>query len=655
MTRDPHAAAKSKDVAGHSSDDGFEQEQELMPGVFLSKRKQQQQQQPTFEDTIKDMDAPALQDEHARLLLSVRQMQRSNDEMRRYQIEHGDDDMAEHIGENERVLGKTAVKLRMLEKQLLSLGVVVAPPHATSSDAEAEAEADRGVFLYTNKYKAALLYVIYGRTLDAEHRAATWITMLYSRISTRTAEVGFSMVVKYIEPDMEDLSSTTDLNGTVDAMSTFYGPGGKYYKTDVGAVQLLRRYIPPDTLAKHTDPGKLGAGTVGEFGEPSFSYARVRNDNVIQTAALHEFLHNLGAEHEGSGASIMAPTIHGGPFAEEQWGHATIRAVEKSLKTSKAWHDVAAAYIALSVAILSVNKQLSTRWSFHAVEVLFVAQMAGGLLLSVLLHLVGWIRLESLPSLRSLGPLVPLAAAYLFNVFLSMVALDRIDLALYNSARRTVVIFVLVFDYIMTLALPSRRAAGALALSTLGTVFACADGLHGDVVSLAVATVSNMATAVYMVLIRRNNVDMKLAPMDLYFRTNLLCLPVMLAYVVASGRMQSFLASPELIQGGVGLGGALALSVVTAFGLNYVIYLNTVANSPMGQCVAAQMRDCLILLVGLFVITNAKPMSALTVVGLVCSLVGGIWYSYITLRERQPVAPTYHQLETVTSEHPAKE
>ncbi|KAL7747614.1 hypothetical protein RI367_007055 [Sorochytrium milnesiophthora] len=148
MTRDPHAAAKSKDVAGHSSDDGFEQEQELMPGVYLSKRKQkQQQQQPTFDDAIKDMDAPALQDEHARLLLSVRQMQRSNDEMRRYQIEHDDDDMAEHIGENERVLSKTAVKLRMLEKQLLSLGVVVAPPHATSSDAEAEEEADRGVFL----------------------------------------------------------------------------------------------------------------------------------------------------------------------------------------------------------------------------------------------------------------------------------------------------------------------------------------------------------------------------------------------------------------------------------------------------------------------------------------------------------------------------
>ncbi|KAL7745907.1 hypothetical protein RI367_008784 [Sorochytrium milnesiophthora] len=313
---------------------------------------------------------------------------------------------------------------------------------------------------------------------------------------------------------------------------------------------------------------------------------------------------------------------------------------------------VGIAYIALSVAILAVNKHLFSAYKFRFPGLLFALQMVCGLTLSQLMHRWGLIQLSPVQSMHSLRALAPLALAYLLNVFLSLIALDSIDIALYNALRRTGIMFVLFFEYISTGSLPSHRAARCLALLMFGAICACMENARGNAASYGVAFLSNVATAVYMVLIKRTNAELNLESMDLYVRISMLCLPVLLLYVAVTGELSVFLGGGYAHAANPALYLWLALSLSAAFGLNYVIYLNTITNGPLGQCVAAQIKDSLILLIGLFMFsTQAK--SALMVSGLLCSLAGGVWYSSVSLSER--AAPTVirwdskHKLPTSTS------
>ncbi|KAL7746706.1 hypothetical protein RI367_007986 [Sorochytrium milnesiophthora] len=173
----------------------------------------------------------------------------------------------------------------------------------------------------TNMYKAAAMTILYDETLNAKQKTPTWIALLYSHISSRTADHYFLMVPRYIQPNNFSLTLLNGPHNFINKMHDSYRNGNSTEKPEVGAVQLLCKY----DLGNNT----VGHGSDHDFGDPSVSFVFYRDYEQILTVALHEFLHGLNATHYGEDPLLMAATHKGSPFAKM-----------KSLATSPAWHDV---------------------------------------------------------------------------------------------------------------------------------------------------------------------------------------------------------------------------------------------------------------------------------------------------------------------------
>ncbi|KAL7750042.1 hypothetical protein RI367_004557 [Sorochytrium milnesiophthora] len=178
----------------------------------------------------------------------------------------------------------------------------------------------------TNKYKAAAMTIIYDPYLDDDGKMATWISMTYASISTRTAELEFTLVAKFTKPDESNLKSIDDPGQILEAMKKFHSDEGQ---RGVLAVQLMINF---------NHGNLLGFGTIGSFGTPSVSFASFKNDDQIKSTGLHELLHNLGLDHEGQDPSIMSAIDAGSPFAEKQWGPETEAGIKRSLASGD-WYD----------------------------------------------------------------------------------------------------------------------------------------------------------------------------------------------------------------------------------------------------------------------------------------------------------------------------
>jgi solute carrier family 35, member D1/2/3 len=253
-------------------------------------------------------------------------------------------------------------------------------------------------------------------------------------------------------------------------------------------------------------------------------------------------------------------------------------------------------------------------------------------------NVVAWVKLASRdPLWRAIAPL---SISQMVSTVLSFVAMQRLALAMFTTLRRLAVVFVLGAQYVRLYfdstgqvggGAPSTGVLAGVFLISLGAVIAGATDLSFDLIGYLAMVGCNSATAFYTAQISsvRERHDVPLFVMLLY--SAIVVIPVLAVGTIVSGELSYLLFEYEH-RADPAFWITMLCSCALAFVLNYAVFWNVSANSPLTHEVTAQTKSFVTLLAGFLVFPT--PMSMLNIVGVIGSLIGSTVYGYVRYREK---------------------
>ena len=288
---------------------------------------------------------------------------------------------------------------------------------------------------------------------------------------------------------------------------------------------------------------------------------------------------------------------------------------------------VALFYSFISISLVLFNKSIFAIYGFDSPALLTVFQAVTG---CVLIRVLDYFKIFTLQGIRKdqLLRLFPLAIIYLLNIMFGLMALQHINIPIYNTLRRSGILLVIAVEYFIYAGrLPSRSILLSVMVIVLGTLIAGIRDLSFDMLSYSIAMIANLLTALYIVLVKYYGKALDLEPLSLLYYNNLISLPLsMLLSLILQDDFQKYDLS-------LGFLTSFSCSVLFSFLLNVGIYFNTNINSPLTQSVLGQAKGYIQLVIGLFLF-NDYQYDFWNAIGMSIAMLGGILYAYISYTER---------------------
>lgn len=127
---------------------------------------------------------------------------------------------------------------------------------------------------------------------------------------------------------------------------------------------------------------------------------------------------------------------------------------------------------------------------------------------------------------------------------------------------------------------------------------------------------------------------LKLHPVDLLGHLAPLAMLQCIALSVATGEFQELLARPELYWTDAKPMIIVILSGFGSFSLNITSLMANKLTSPLTLCIAGNVKQ--VMMIAISTILFSTPITILNGAGIVLVLLGSSWYSYVSLKERNP-------------------
>lgn len=287
---------------------------------------------------------------------------------------------------------------------------------------------------------------------------------------------------------------------------------------------------------------------------------------------------------------------------------------------------VAVFYSFISISLVLFNKSIFANYNFDSPAFLTVCQAVMGMVLTRLLSHYKVFTLQGISKDQVLR-LVPLAIIYLMNITFGLMAIQHINIPIYNTLRRSGILLVIAVEYYMYCKLPSHGILVSVCIIVGGTLFAGMRDLSFDIFSYSIAMIANLLTALYIVLVKHYGKILQMEPLSLLYYNNLLSLPMaMLMSLIMQDNIHKYDLS-------IGFACSFMASVLFSFLLNVGIYFNTNINSPLTQSILGQAKGYIQLLLGL-VLFNDYKYEFWNAVGMSIAMVGGLLYAYVSYLER---------------------
>jgi len=298
-------------------------------------------------------------------------------------------------------------------------------------------------------------------------------------------------------------------------------------------------------------------------------------------------------------------------------------------------------YVAVSVSLTVFNKVIFAQYNMQQPLVLFVAQsLATMLCLSVLFMTQPQRRrvestytsndtraIRSTQSvLQLVRRLMPLSLASLLMVWCGLEAMRFTTLLMYNTLRKTSLFFVLSCEYLFLYKVPSLPTVLSISVIVLGAGYAGFRDLYFDLAGYVLAFTSNLATSLYLVLIKRIRDQLGLDNLTLLFWNTALTSPVIVLLATLRGDFPRFASYAFHQPGSFWI--IFAVDSFLGLVINHSIYCNTTANSPLTQAVSAQFKDVVLFFVSYFAFDRAMTSNG-TIVGVIITFLGALWYASI--------------------------
>lgn len=287
-------------------------------------------------------------------------------------------------------------------------------------------------------------------------------------------------------------------------------------------------------------------------------------------------------------------------------------------------------YISVSVLLTSCNKLLfrhQVSESFSAFLVLAQAITS----LCFLLFLLGTGSL-SLPqfwrwSSRNWALYFTFIAAYVGVLCSSLWALSVTSLLMCNTLRRTAILFVVVGEALSSRSFPPGHTLAATVLTVSGALVAARGDLAYDLRSYCIVGLANVFSSIYLVMLPIVRRTLNLSNLQMQFSCQLGAVPVLLLLLanLPEGAAVSYPTEASFVA-------LFATSCVLASIIANATVVNTTVNTPVAQCVAAQVKDMVIFMISYYYVDDGGSRGDGNTLGVCISLCGSFAYALGSLQ-----------------------
>lgn len=290
-------------------------------------------------------------------------------------------------------------------------------------------------------------------------------------------------------------------------------------------------------------------------------------------------------------------------------------------------------YVVTSVSLTLFNKLLLSDSQSINPAFLLLCQSLTAVTLLLALRLTGRFDLPDLRhvlSLASLRVYAPLFTANVVMLLSSLLALQLTSLLMYNTLRRTSIVFVVAFQAFATRTTPAKYVVIAAAIVIMGALYASGGDLAFDMRGYALSLIANIATAFYLVLVRPVRDRLRVTNLQLVFINALANIPILSLLVAQSPPSRetlSFLTERTIAP-------LFAASCTLAVTINHATFVNTTTNDPVAQSIAAQVKDVLLLIISVVMVDDSSQRAPSNIHGVMIGFGGSVIYAFGKLRDR---------------------
>lgn len=298
-------------------------------------------------------------------------------------------------------------------------------------------------------------------------------------------------------------------------------------------------------------------------------------------------------------------------------------------------------YIATSVSLTLFNKLLFARFPKFDAPFLLFCQSLTTVAILLVLNLFGKFSFPKLSiwTRSSVQIYLPLYISNLLMLLTSLLALKFTTLLMYNTLRRTSMIFVVAMHSVMNNSKPDVYTISATTLVTLGALVAGTTDLAFDPIGYTLAFTANISTAVYLVLIKRVRDKLSLSNLQLLFVNAIANIPflaiIMILFPPNDGRLHQFSDTTFSI--------LFFCSCAFAMVINHSIFVNTTTNDAIAQSIASQLKDVVLLAASYLFIDDPSTRAKGNVPGVMIGFLGSLVYGVGKLIKRNTTS--YSQVD----------
>lgn len=316
-------------------------------------------------------------------------------------------------------------------------------------------------------------------------------------------------------------------------------------------------------------------------------------------------------------------------------------------------------YISTSVCLTIFNKMLFARTqTVHPTILLFCQSLTSIIVLNIAatFNYITLPKIHILISTTILKAYAPLYFSQLAMLLTSLLALKLTSLLMYNTLRRTSIMFVVVLHALQSRTKPTLTTLAASIIITIGAIYASRSDLAFDATGYSLALCANLVTSFYLILVRPVRDKLSVTNIQLVYLNAVANIPTLLLIMSISRPsarqlLESIITKPTLFF-------LFLASCILSTVINHAIFLNTTVNDPVAQSIAAQLKDVVLLFLSVAFIDDPSKRAHGNVQGALTGFVGSLVYAigkmkyqgYQAVRTSEP--PTESPISNPNSQTP---
>jgi len=302
--------------------------------------------------------------------------------------------------------------------------------------------------------------------------------------------------------------------------------------------------------------------------------------------------------------------------------------MESKAASARWMFTTAAFYGVCSGSMNFINKFLMTSYSFPHPGVMVLGQLVFLALTLKALEALGKVKLTTYTAQTAKSCFL-LSFLYSANTVMALLALNGMNVPMYNSIRRCIPLFTLFLTYIVFTKKPTLKITASVLVITFGTILAALGDVTFDLRAYAMGFMSVLTNALHLIVLQYNGTEKKYTTIDLLYINSINCIPIMLiACLVGIDDLMKYphFREPSFIL-------SFTMVMISGAVLNFSMFLCTTTNSALTTNLVGVIKSAVTNIVGCFTFGGVVP-TANFIAGQIINFCGGAVYVYFKYQQK---------------------